>query len=109
MVSQEVLLILMPWTPPAEWVSSLINSIPNIRIEIYQIDRSAAELPTEISPELWKDITSLFTWKLFPTKDLAPNLRYVQLLSAGCNHASELPLFEDTNKVALCTANGVHP
>ncbi|PWY80736.1 NAD(P)-binding protein [Aspergillus sclerotioniger CBS 115572] len=108
MASREFLLILMPWTPPAEWVSGVIDSIPNIRIEIFQIDRSAAELPAEISLEVWKDVTSLFTWKLFPTKELAPNLRYVQLLSAGCNHANELPLFQEP-EVALCTANGVHP
>ncbi|PYI08736.1 hypothetical protein BO78DRAFT_459575 [Aspergillus sclerotiicarbonarius CBS 121057] len=108
MVSQEVLLILMPWTLPAAWVSSLMKSIPNIRIEIHEIERSATELPTDISPEIWKDVTALFTWRLFPTKELAPNLQYVQLLSAGCNQASGLPLFEET-EVALCTANGVHP
>ncbi|PYH91298.1 hypothetical protein BO71DRAFT_401467 [Aspergillus ellipticus CBS 707.79] len=108
MVVQEFLLVLVPWTPPAEWVSALISTIPNIRVEIHEISRNATELPAEISAETWKDVTVLFTWRTFPTKELAPNLQYVQLLSAGCNHVTGLPLFEDPH-VAFCTANGVHP
>ncbi|PWY89213.1 hypothetical protein BO70DRAFT_285863 [Aspergillus heteromorphus CBS 117.55] len=108
MAAQEVVLILTPWTPPAEWVSDLIRIIPNVRVVSHEISRTDTELPAEISAEAWKEVTVLFTWRLFPSRELAPNLQYVQLLSAGCNHVIGLPLFEDTD-IAFCTANGVHP
>ncbi|PYH66966.1 D-isomer specific 2-hydroxyacid dehydrogenase family protein [Aspergillus vadensis CBS 113365] len=108
MAPQEFLLILMPCAFPDKWIDSLKSAVPHMRIEKREIDRFATELPADISPETWKEVTALFTWKLLPPKELAPSLQYVQLLSAGCNHVMGTPLFDETD-VAFCTANGVHP
>ncbi|KAK1139124.1 hypothetical protein N8T08_001244 [Aspergillus melleus] len=108
MTTQDVLLILMPWTPDPSWVSSLEHVSPGIQVHSYKTDHGTTEVPDEIPSEIWSKVTVLLTWKAFPTKELAPKLQYVQLLSAGCNHLPGVPLFEDTD-VAFCTSNGVHP
>ncbi|KAL4962703.1 D-isomer specific 2-hydroxyacid dehydrogenase family protein [Aspergillus stella-maris] len=107
MTSQDVLLIIIHFTPPAEWLDSLAKSLPGLQVEIYEVEMYAKELPS-IPEETWRKTTVLFTWKLFPTPEMAPNLQYVQILSAGCNQMLGLPLFENTD-IAFCTSNGVHP
>lgn len=107
-MSNEVLFVLAPWTPPEDYVRSLSQISPGITVITYECGSYDTELPTDISQETWAKVTVLLTWRLFPTKEQAPNLRYVQLLSAGCNHIVGKPIFEETD-IAFCTANGVHP
>jgi phosphoglycerate dehydrogenase-like enzyme len=57
---------------------------------------------------VWENATALYTWKAFPPIELAPNLQYVQLHSAGANQILGLPLFEKTD-IVFSTSNGVHP
>lgn len=104
----EVILILMPWEIPADFVEHIKTLSPGIEVHIYFGGRHDKVVPSEISEEAWKKVTVLFTWNALPPKDLVPNLEYVQLLSAGCNHVADDPLFKDTD-VSFCTANGVHP
>ncbi|GME45434.1 uncharacterized protein LDX57_005103 [Neofusicoccum parvum] len=108
MANQDFLLILMPWSPGPDWIANLSKISPRIYVHSYMVEMYATELPREIPVETWKNVTVLFTWKLFPTREIAPNLQYVQLLSAGCNQIMGLPLFEDTD-ISFCTSNGVHP
>ncbi|KAF4871552.1 D-2-hydroxyacid dehydrogenase [Colletotrichum siamense] len=103
MSSKDFLLILMPWTPDPAWVANLGMPVESRKIGMYQ-----TELPSDISPETWAKVTILFTWKSFPTKEMVPNLKYCQLLSAGCNQILGLPLFEETT-IDFCTSNGTHP
>ena len=105
---QEFLITLTNWQPPVEWIADLRSKVPNIHIESYITSRGAEESLKEVPEESWKNATVLLAWKWFPKKEWVPNLEYVQLISAGSNHAIDLPLFQDSN-VALCTANGVHP
>ena len=105
---QEFLITLGNWVPPSDWVANIRSKIPNIHIEGYIADRDSTEVPKNVPEESWRRCTALLSWKWFPDRKLVPNLKYVQLFSAGSNHVSGLPLFEDPN-IALCTANGVHP
>lgn len=107
-MGKEVLLILQPWSPPESYLKSLSDISPGIRVITYKTTMYAKEVPKEISDETWSEVTVLFTWNLLPTKEQAPNLRYVQLLSAGCNQILGKPIFEET-KIDFCTSNGVHP
>jgi hypothetical protein len=79
----EVLLILVPWDPPTSFLESLPTISPGIRVIAHKTNRDDTIVPAGISPEIWKTVTVLFTWRWFPAKEQAPNLRYVQLLSAG--------------------------
>ena len=107
-MSGEVLLILQPWAPPEDYLRHLSQVSPGIRVITHMTAMYDTEVPKDISDETWATVTILLTWKLFPTKEQAPNLRYVQLLSAGYNHVFRLPIFEETN-ISFCTANGIHP
>jgi phosphoglycerate dehydrogenase-like enzyme len=104
----EILLVLTPWEPPAEFVSALSTFGPNIQVESRVVPYYSTDFPKDIPAEILEKVTILFTWKTFPPKHLVPNLAYVQLLSAGCNQIMGLDLFEETD-IAFCTANGVHP
>lgn len=106
--NNQVLLILMPWEPPKWFMEAVPAACPGIKVIHHTCDRHGTEVPPEISHDTWKSATILFTWNAIPQKDLCPNLRLVQLLSAGCNHVIGTSLFEETD-VAFCTANGVHP
>jgi phosphoglycerate dehydrogenase-like enzyme len=46
----------------------------------------------EISPDVWATIEVLYTARVLPLPDLAPNLRWVQFHFAGVDHAREAPL-----------------
>ncbi|CAM1501474.1 Fc.00g034580.m01.CDS01 [Cosmosporella sp. VM-42] len=104
----EVLLVIMPWDLPKSFVQNLDAIRPRIEVISYKCGMYDTEVPVEISHETWSRVTVLFTWRSFPSKEQASNLEYVQLLSAGCNHAMGKPIFEDTD-ISFCTANGVHP
>lgn len=104
----EVLLILMPWEVPSSFTENLPTISPGIEVITHLTVRGALEVPVEISQDVWDRVTVLFTWNEVPSKEQAPKLQYVQLLSAGCNHMMGTPIFDETD-VVFCTANGVHP
>lgn len=108
MAPSETLLILMPFTPDPGGIAGLEKSVPGIKIHMHKIEMYTKELP-DLPADLWRSLTALYTWKLFPTREQAPNLRYVQLHSAGCNQILGLPLFENNEDISFCTSNGVHP
>ncbi|KAE8367970.1 D-isomer specific 2-hydroxyacid dehydrogenase [Aspergillus caelatus] len=104
----EVLLSIAPWDLPVSFLESLPTISPGIRVITYKRDMQDTEMPPDISQETWNSITILLTWNYVPTKEQVPNLRYVQLHTAGCNHIADTTLFKDSD-VSFCTANGVHP
>ncbi|KAE8413782.1 hypothetical protein BDV36DRAFT_286750 [Aspergillus pseudocaelatus] len=102
----EVLLSIAPWDLPVSFLESLPTISPGIRVITYKRDMQDTEMPPDISQETWNSITILLTWNYVPTKEQVPNLRYVQLHTAGCNHIADTPLFKDSD-VSFCTANGL--
>ncbi|KAB8271336.1 hypothetical protein BDV30DRAFT_228264 [Aspergillus minisclerotigenes] len=104
----EVLLIIAPWNLPVSFLESLPTINPGIRVITCKCGMQDTKMPREISQETWKSVTILLTWNYLPGKEQVPNLRYVQLHTAGCNHIADTSLFEDSD-VSFCTANGVHP
>lgn len=104
----ELLLVLLHFKPPAEFVDRVKRDNPGLRVIQHLTAFNERETPKEISDDTWAEVTVLLTWGCLPIKEQAPNLRYVQLLSAGCNQIFGKPIFEETD-VAFCTANGVHP
>ena len=107
MTYSDLLLFIQPFAPPDQWLQTVRQANPGIRVEYHHVEMYAKELPP-IPKETWADATILFTWQLFPPKEWVPKLQYIQLLSAGCNQLLGMPLFEDTD-IAFCTSNGNHP
>ncbi|KAK4163353.1 hypothetical protein QBC43DRAFT_264446 [Cladorrhinum sp. PSN259] len=100
------LLMVMPWEQPASFLEKLAVEFPDLKVATYvqsEWDQGHPPFPEEE----WKDVTLLLTFTVLPTPEQAPNLQFVQLMSAGANHVLEAPIFKDTC-VKFCTANGVH-
>ncbi|KAK9376257.1 uncharacterized protein V1513DRAFT_423735 [Lipomyces chichibuensis] len=63
----------------------------------------------EITAEEWARTTVLFTGRtLPPSPEAAPNLKYVQLYSAGSNQLHNMPFYHASNNVIYATASGTH-
>ncbi|KAK3943221.1 D-2-hydroxyacid dehydrogenase [Diplogelasinospora grovesii] len=101
------LVILTPWGPPVDFLDRLQKEYPDLKAEYHKRDWIDIALPSVADEGYWKDVTILLTFQTLPTPEQAPNLEYVQLMSAGANHILDNPLFKDTD-VNFCTANGVH-
>jgi phosphoglycerate dehydrogenase-like enzyme len=87
----------------ADWVNQLRRLLPD-RVQITQ---QTANMPEEISPELWKTADVLYSGACYPDPAIAPRLRWVQLDTAGVNHILNTPLWQ--SQVSLTTLNGVAP
>lgn len=99
------LVVIMPMDIPSDSIASIQAKYPDLKIETYRTEWGSKASPVPV--EYWKDVTLLVTFFPFPTPEQAPNLQYVQLISAGANHILDTPLFKDTT-IPFCTANGVH-
>ncbi|GAB1740917.1 hypothetical protein NU219Hw_g5989t1 [Hortaea werneckii] len=111
--AKEHILCLLPYPEPKEIVQSLRQKFPNIDITYHEVRFSLdaeqqrqdlAKLPHAI----WQDVTILYTLFSLPEK-LAdvPNLRLVQLASAGSNQVQQHPIYTDSD-IAIATASGIH-
>ncbi|KAI9924608.1 hypothetical protein ASPWEDRAFT_28246 [Aspergillus wentii DTO 134E9] len=104
--TQDTLLVIIHWTPPESWISAVSQALPNLRIICHQVSIWDTEVP-DLPEEVWKSVTVLATRKLYPTPEMVPNLRFVQVLSGGCNQIHGLPLYEKTD-ITFATASGIH-
>ncbi len=74
---------------------------PRVRL-VQQAVRQADELP----PDVWPGVEVLCTFGALPAPGQAPRLRWVQLLSAGADHAVGHPGL--SAEVILTTTSGIH-
>jgi phosphoglycerate dehydrogenase-like enzyme len=104
------LLCALPFPEPKEITNHLRSKFPQIEI-------SYVEVPFTFNPKsiedslpqgVFKDTTILYTFAALPkTRDDAPHLEVLQLLSAGSNQVQNNWIWEDED-VSLCTASGIH-
>jgi len=86
----------------SHWLERLQNLSPDLRIEQRPI-RSLTEIPDN----LWQSVEVLYTFgSILPLPEQVPQLRWVQLYSAGADHIIEYPLFR--TPVIFTTSSGVH-
>jgi phosphoglycerate dehydrogenase-like enzyme len=84
------------------WLDQLRSLSPRLVIEQITVDH-AEEVPDSV----WETVEVLYTWGALPDPAKAPNLRWVQLDTAGVNHLLDTPLWQ--SDVMLTTLNGVAP
>ena len=84
------------------WLERLQNVSSDLRIERYSADDLSA-----IPDNIWREVEILYTfgWNL-PSPERVPNLRWVQLYSAGINQIQSQPLFK--SDVIFTTSSGIH-
>ncbi|KAK9365729.1 hypothetical protein V1509DRAFT_632317 [Lipomyces kononenkoae] len=63
----------------------------------------------EVTAEEWARTTILLTGRtLPPSREAAPNLKYVQLFSAGSNQLQNEPFYKASDNTIYATASGTH-
>lgn len=105
--SKVSLLVLLPWKPSEESLQRIRDAYPGVAVAAYQVEWGVKEVPAEVTAEELAGVTVLLAGTALPDREAVPNLKLVQLSSAGANHVLERPLFKDTD-IKFCTANGVH-
>jgi phosphoglycerate dehydrogenase-like enzyme len=72
---------------------------PRLRIERHH--------PT-VPDKAWHDAEIVYTLRNFPTVEQAPRLRWMQLHTAGIDHAAKAPILADAADVEVTTTSGIH-
>lgn len=86
---------------------SLIQRLRDVSPRLEVIHRPAQTV-AEIPPDVWQEVEVLLTWgDVLPDRETAPNLRWVQVTSAGIDRLLGNPLFEQRD-VLLTTTSGIH-
>jgi phosphoglycerate dehydrogenase-like enzyme len=71
------------------------------------VTQTTCDDPNEVSPDVWRNVEILYAWKALPDPALAPNLRWIQLDTAGFDHVLQSP-YADSD-VAVTNLAGVAP
>lgn len=87
--------------PIAESLLARLQSV-SLRLNIRQVKANKVE---DISPEAWATAEVLYTARIAPPPDLAPNLHWIQFHYAGIDHARELPILGKPG-LAVTTMSG---
>jgi len=80
-------LITLPF--PDELVKKISDVSPRLAVQ-----KIVARKPEEVSDEVWKKVKVLYTNRILPKPEQAPNLRWIQLHWAGVDHALEEPILQ---------------
>lgn len=81
-----------------ELIGKLREVAPN-----YRIERHFPEVPANV----WADTEILYTSRIFPAPEQAPNLRWIQLHFAGIDSMIKNPIMQ-LSDVQITTASGIH-
>jgi phosphoglycerate dehydrogenase-like enzyme len=68
-----------------------------------KVDRHYPDVPDKV----WGDAEILYTLRHFPNPEQAPRLRWIQMHTAGIDHAADHPIMH-TQDVEVTTASGIH-
>jgi phosphoglycerate dehydrogenase-like enzyme len=79
--------VLMTIPYPDELLEKLRNVSSRLHIQSVRASRV-----DEISSDLWAAAEVLYTGRIIPTPEVAPNLRWIQFHFAGIDHAREAPI-----------------
>ena len=104
---------MLPGPEPKEILEALRRKFHNIEITYHDISITSnveeKQKQLRALPDgIWKDVTILHTLFTFPENPSdAPNLKLVQLISAGSNQIQKDPIYTETN-VPITTSSGIH-
>ena len=91
-------LITLPFTD--EMVGRLQAVSPNLKVRVIRTFRLE-----DIPPDVWATVNVLYTDRLLPTPEQAPNLQWIQFHWAGINHAVDEPIMQQ-GRVLATTLSG---
>jgi phosphoglycerate dehydrogenase-like enzyme len=85
-----------------DFSDALMNDLRAVSPRLH-IERHFPKVPDKA----WATVEILYTGSILPDPGQAPNLRWVQLNSAGMDHFANHPLLQD-EKITFTTASGIH-
>lgn len=85
------------------WLDTLRSSAPGLEVTQVHMASTAAEVPDAV----WAGVEVLHTAAVLPEPGQAPNLRWVQLDTSGCDHLRDTWLWR--SDVPISTIGGVSP
>lgn len=85
---------------------ALLEKLGEVSATLNIVHRPARTV-TEIPPDVWDDVEILLTGSVLPDRETAPNLRWVQVASAGVDRFVTKALFEG-GAVMLTNTSGMH-
>ncbi|KAF2674239.1 D-3-phosphoglycerate dehydrogenase [Microthyrium microscopicum] len=104
--TNEKILCLLPGPEPIEIIERIRARYP--KAEVTYVSRAFGTNNSDLSPDLFKDKTILFTTAVLPSEpSAAPHLKYVHLFSAGVDRILKHPLFLESN-IPFSNCSGVH-
>jgi phosphoglycerate dehydrogenase-like enzyme len=104
----ETILVLSPVPEPTEELELLRAKFPEATVKFIRLGRKGSPEENPIDKAIFKDVTILFSGYALPdSKEDAPNLKYVHLLSAGVEHIVSHPFFIGTD-IPFTNCSGVH-
>ncbi|MGE5224380.1 MAG: D-2-hydroxyacid dehydrogenase [Omnitrophica WOR_2 bacterium] len=87
--------------PFSEELLSQLRGVSNrIKITVFKANK-----PEEIPDELWAHTEVLYTNRVLPTSEQAPNLRWIQFHWAGIDHAAGAPILQKPD-ISVTTLSG---
>lgn len=107
-LSNDVLLVFFPFPERKEWIEHITSRFKGLQVRWVNAinpDHSVVTA-TDVAAELWDGVTILSTF-MPPPAELIPNVRFVQVTSAGVDRWPNHPTYQD-EKVKFSTSNGIH-
>ena len=86
------------------WLERLRGVAPGLVVSQYTTDN-----PDDVPPDVWAQVEILYAWKALPPPTIAPNLRWIQLDTAGYDHVLASPYGKPESTVAVTNLAGVAP
>lgn len=74
-----------------------------------QIDNRVVNHPEEIPDEVWEQVEILYTRRVLPKSEQAPNLRWIQFHYAGVDHSIDAPILQNPDIVATSLSGAAAP
>lgn len=68
-----------------------------------------AQSPDEIHPEVWERCDVLYTARVLPTPEQAPNLKWIQFHYAGIDHALQAPVLQKEGLLVTTLSGAAAP
>jgi len=107
-LSNDTLLIAIPHPPDSNWIAYQESRHPGLKIRWYEIERTLRVFPKPLPADAFDGVTLVCTnWPQLIPPSAHPNIRFVQLSSAGADRWVNHPLYKDQS-VVFCNASGVH-
>lgn len=82
----------------------ILNDLRGVSNRLHIVNQRASK-PEDVPPEVWQRVEVLYTGRVLPAPEQAPNLRWIQFHSAGIDHAYDAPILKKP-EIIISTLSG---